>query len=73
MMPSMTLGSGGVGGSISGDNITTTHLMDVKRLAYEIEAPPPAAIIPGNPKPGPTAREIEKIVQNIAEEILNKQ
>jgi acetaldehyde dehydrogenase (acetylating) len=73
MMPSMTLGSGGVGGSISGDNITTTHLMDVKRLAYEIEAPPPAAMIPGNPKPGPTAREIEKIVQNIAEEILNKQ
>jgi acetaldehyde dehydrogenase (acetylating) len=73
VMPSMTLGSGGVGGSISGDNITTTHLMDIKRLAYEISTPPPAALVPGTPKPGPTAREIEKIVQNIVEEILNKQ
>ncbi|MDF1520945.1 MAG: aldehyde dehydrogenase family protein [Brevefilum sp.] len=73
VMPSMTLGSGGVGGSISGDNITTTHLMDIKRLAYEISTPPPAALVPGTPKPGPTTREIEKIVQNIVEEILNKQ
>ncbi|HEY9121614.1 MAG TPA: aldehyde dehydrogenase family protein [Brevefilum sp.] len=73
VMPSLTLGSGGVGGSISGDNITTTHLMDIKRLAYEISTPPPAAMVPGTPKPGPTAREIEKIVQNIVEEILNKQ
>ncbi len=71
VMPSMTLGSGGVGGSISGDNITTTHLMDIKRLAYEIETPPPAAMVPGQSKPGPSAREIEKVVQNVVNEILN--
>jgi acetaldehyde dehydrogenase (acetylating) len=71
VMPSMTLGSGGVGGSISGDNITTTHLMDIKRLAYEIEAPPPAAMVPGQPIPGPTAREIENVVRNVVDEILN--
>ena len=73
VMPSMTLGSGGVGGSISGDNITTTHLMDIKRLAYEIEAPPPAAMVPGQPKPGPSVREIEKAVRNVVDEILNLQ
>ena len=71
VMPSMTLGSGGVGGSISGDNITTTHLMDIKRLAYEIEKPPPAAMVPGQPKPGPSAVEIEKTVRNAVNEILN--
>jgi acetaldehyde dehydrogenase (acetylating) len=73
VMPSMTLGSGGVGGSISGDNITTTHLMDVKRLAYELSAPPAAAMVPGNPKPGPSPQEIEKIVQDVVAEILNIQ
>jgi len=71
VMPSMTLGSGGVGGSISGDNITTTHLMDIKRLAYEIETPPPAAMVPGQSKPGPSAKEIEKVVRNVVDEILN--
>ena len=71
VMPSMTLGSGGVGGSISGDNITTTHLMDIKRLAYEIETPPPAAIVPGQPNPGPSSVEIEKAVRNAVNDILN--
>jgi acetaldehyde dehydrogenase (acetylating) len=45
LMPSMTLGSGGIGGSISGDNITTTHLMNIKRVAYETSAPPAEAMI----------------------------
>ena len=30
VMPSMTLGSGGVGGAITGDNITVHHLYNVK-------------------------------------------
>jgi acetaldehyde dehydrogenase (acetylating) len=36
LMPSMTLGAGGEGGSITGDNITVHHLYNVKRLAYEL-------------------------------------
>lgn len=48
VMPSMTLGSGGVGGAITGDNISVHHLYNIKRLAYEIKAAPPAAFAPGS-------------------------
>ncbi len=48
VMPSMTLGSGGVGGAITGDNITVHHLYNIKRLAYEINPPPEAAFAPGS-------------------------
>src|SRR5512144_3282282 len=48
LMPSMTLGSGGVGGAITGDNITVHHMYNVKRLAYEIRTPPDAAFTPGS-------------------------
>ncbi len=41
VMPSMTLGPGGEGRSITGDNITVHHLYDVKRMAFERKAPPP--------------------------------
>jgi acetaldehyde dehydrogenase (acetylating) len=47
VMPSMTLGSGGVGGAITGDNITVHHLYNVKKLAYETRVPPEAAFSPG--------------------------
>jgi len=50
LAPSMTLGCGGHGGNITSDNITPRHLLNTKRLAYEIrpakalvaDAPPPA-------------------------------
>jgi hypothetical protein len=32
----MTLGCGGFGGNITSDNITPKHLLNIKRLAYEI-------------------------------------
>jgi acetaldehyde dehydrogenase (acetylating) len=48
VMPSMTLGSGGVGGAITGDNITVHHLYNVKKLAYEIRTAPDAAFTPGS-------------------------
>ena len=48
VMPSMTLGSGGIGGAITGDNISVHHMYNIKRLAYEIQAPPPAAFAPGS-------------------------
>lgn len=72
VMPSLTLGAGGVGGSITGDNITAYHLFNVKRLAYELSPPPDAAMVPGQPKPGPTIAEIENSVRRVVEEILNK-
>jgi acetaldehyde dehydrogenase (acetylating) len=34
--PSMTLGCGGYGGNITSDNISPKHLLNIKRLAYEV-------------------------------------
>ena len=34
--PAMTLGCGGLGGNITSDNISPRHLLNVKRLAYEL-------------------------------------
>jgi acetaldehyde dehydrogenase (acetylating) len=34
--PAMTLGCGGFGGNITSDNITPRHLLNIKRLAYEL-------------------------------------
>ncbi len=36
LMPSLTLATGGMGGGICSDNITVTHLMNTKRIAYGI-------------------------------------
>ncbi len=73
VMPSMTLGAGGVGGSITGDNITVYHLFNIKRLAYELHAPPPEAFLPGESQfaGGPTPQEIERVVREVVQEILN--
>ena len=68
--PSMTLGAGGVGGAITGDNITARHLMNIKRLAYEISPPPPEALVPGAPKTGPSPQEVEQAVRAAVDEIL---
>jgi acetaldehyde dehydrogenase (acetylating) len=70
VMPSLTLGSGGIGGSITGDNITVYHLFNVKRLAYEIKPPPEVIFQPSVLPPGPSPQEIEKIVRVVVNEIL---
>lgn len=81
VMPSMTLGAGGIGRSITGDNITVHHLYNVKRLAYELHPPPAEAL--GRPDPAagtaparPSAaagevdvQRIEAMVQEILAEI----
>src|SRR5688500_14088223 len=41
--PAMTLGCGGYGGNITSDNISPRHLLNIKRLAYEI-APAPRLV-----------------------------
>jgi acetaldehyde dehydrogenase (acetylating) len=70
VMPSLTLGSGGVGGAITGDNITAMHLVNVKRLAYETIPPPMAAFSRGDAPAGPDPEEIERIVRQVVNEIL---
>ena len=42
-MPAMTLAPGGIGGAVVSDNITVTHLLNVKRLAYPLADPPAGA------------------------------
>ena len=60
--PAMTLGCGGYGGNITSDNISPRHLINVKRVAYELTpavtaarpaAAPSAAILPKAPAPPP--------------------
>ena len=74
LMPALTLGSGGIGGAISGDNITTTHLLNIKRLAYPIKAPPiqamvgPAAVQPAATDLDPD--ELKAVVRAVIEELV---
>jgi acetaldehyde dehydrogenase (acetylating) len=42
--PAMTLGCGGFGGNITSDNITPRHLLNIKRVAYELRPAHAAAI-----------------------------
>src|SRR6186713_2167241 len=41
--PAMTLGCGGWGGNITSDNISPRHLLNIKRLAYEVRPAVPSA------------------------------
>ncbi len=64
--PAMTLGCGGWGGNITSDNISPRHLLNIKRLAYEVrpavatgskpsgDQVPPAARLPKAPVPPPS-------------------
>ncbi len=70
VMPSMTLGPGGLGGAITGDNITAAHLINIKRLAYETVAPPLEAFAPGEAPSGPLPDELERIVHQVVNDIL---
>jgi acetaldehyde dehydrogenase (acetylating) len=73
--PSLTLGSGGVGGAITGDNIDVHHLYNVKRMAFEISSPPPEAFLPGSVPAGsiqaPDYDALENLVRSAVQEILN--
>lgn len=71
LMPSLTLGAGGIGGSITGDNITVYHMFNIKRLAYELTSPPSEAFQLGTPPAGPTPQEIEVEVRKAVNDILN--
>ena len=72
--PSLTLGSGGIGGAITGDNITVHHLLNIKRLAFETSSPPPEAFLPSSVPAGsvhgPSVSELENIVREVVLEVL---
>jgi len=65
--PAMTLGCGGWGGNITSDNISPRHLLNIKRLAYEVRPAvstategsrphqEPAATLPKAPAPPASA------------------
>jgi acetaldehyde dehydrogenase (acetylating) len=44
--PAMTLGCGGWGGNITSDNISPLHLLNIKRVAYELRPVAPIAAAP---------------------------
>lgn len=46
--PAMTLGCGGFGGNITSDNISPKHLLNIKRVAYELR-PATQALVPKVP------------------------
>jgi len=51
--PAMTLGCGGYGGNITSDNISPRHLLNIKRLAYEV-----APVVSRWDRPSDTRREV---------------
>lgn len=82
LAPSMTLGCGSWGGNVTSDNISPLHLMDIKRVAFEIRpvtslqnlAPTndvsPSQMIPSTHKsisPAPTPDRIQPDRIHIAE------
>jgi acetaldehyde dehydrogenase (acetylating) len=52
--PAMTLGCGGSGGNITSDNISPRHLLNIKRVAYELR-PASTGRLPAEPAPPSTA------------------
>jgi len=81
LSPSLTLATGGMGGGISSDNITVRHLMNTKRVAYEVRPFNPPIVYPGKPSPAPaaatpaasdkqSASEIEAMVRKVIREEL---
>jgi len=74
VMPSLTLGAGGIGGSITGDNVGVYHLFNIKRMAFETSRPPEMAMrsgtTPSGPIYGPAPGEIEAVVEEVVRQIM---
>jgi acetaldehyde dehydrogenase (acetylating) len=73
--PAMTLGCGGYGGNITSDNITPRHLINVKRLAYEVRpaegAPTAPALASGQAPPaGPHLQDGPARPPGLAADVL---
>jgi acetaldehyde dehydrogenase (acetylating) len=70
LAPAMSLGPGTWAGSVTSDNITPLHLINIKRLAYEVrqfqatDAPAPESVRPAAPPRSnvPSAEEVARAV-----------
>ena len=69
--PSMTLGCGGYGGNITSDNISPRHLLNIKRLAYEVtpvtrsQATAPRKLPEAPPRPVPAKLDTRTIADRV--------
>jgi acetaldehyde dehydrogenase (acetylating) len=76
--PAMTLGCGGFGGNITSDNISPRHLLNIKRLAYEVtpvvsrwDRTGGASAVPAGPAL-PSAPAREPVAAGISAEALTR-
>jgi acetaldehyde dehydrogenase (acetylating) len=60
LFPSMTLGCGTAGGNITADNISPRHLMNTKRIAYELRPYQAAATGPAVAQAGAPSRAVKQ-------------
>src|SRR5262245_59951657 len=58
--PAMTLGCGGWGGNITSDNISPRHLLNIKRLAYEVRPAVHASVRANREQSAPASVELPK-------------
>jgi acetaldehyde dehydrogenase (acetylating) len=61
--PAMTLGCGGYGGNITSDNISPKHLLNIKRLAYELT--PAASMAAPRPAPQPSGISADTLAARV--------
>jgi acetaldehyde dehydrogenase (acetylating) len=88
LSPSMTLGCGSWGGNVTSDNVSPHHLMDIKRVAFEVRpvgsvkttqmnAPAPAAsssvLNPSAPAQKVSRSEVASLVDKFLSEKLKDQ
>ena len=76
LMPSLTLGCGAIGGSATSDNVTVSHLFQIRRAAYGLVEPTTLASnwhpssVPSNPSSPPS--EADPTVDAIVEAVLRE-
>ncbi|ARI76317.1 acetaldehyde dehydrogenase (acetylating) [Halobacillus mangrovi] len=72
LKPSLTLGCGSYGGNITSDNITTRHLINIKRLAYgvkEVEIPKPSASTQNVKENHKEENDVEKVISEVLKKV----
>ncbi|MCM3089877.1 MULTISPECIES: acetaldehyde dehydrogenase (acetylating) [unclassified Cytobacillus] len=72
LMPSLTLGCGSFGGNITSDNVTASHLINIKRMAYgtkEVTIPKPASTSSIAEKEQAGSRDVDHIVSQVLQHV----
>lgn len=74
LAPSMTLGCGSWGGNVTSDNISPLHLMDIKRVAFEVRpvtVSEPVQVVPAS-SPTVTAKATSQIDRTAIADLVDK-